>query len=110
MTTNDNGPTEHVEGQQPLPETPTETAPLADAPADSSPEGAASVTPPASDPPDDGTPEPAPVTDVPYAPEYVVPDPATQAQLDAQVPDDPTPLPADGEDEGDDSTTPAATP
>ena len=31
---------------------------------------------------------------VPYAPEYVIPDPASQAELAHLVPDEPTPLPA----------------
>lgn len=117
MTTNhEPEPIEHVDGQEQLPtsplttgpngEIPTEATPLADAaPAPASPDPGAS--PGATPGEDDSRPEPPPVTDVPYAPEYVVPDPATQAQLDAQVPDDPTPLPDDGSDEGDD--TPAGT-
>lgn len=106
MTTNDN-PIEHVEGQEPLPETPTEADPLVDAPP--APAGPGPGASPGAGPgDDDGTAEPPPVTDVPYAPEYVVPDPATQAQLDAQVPDDPTPLPDDGDDEGDDTPSAAA--
>jgi hypothetical protein len=72
-------PIEHVEGQQPLPDAPPAT------PAD-----------------DDSAPAPAPPGDVPYADEYAVPDVDEQAQLEAKVPDDPTPLTGDGEDEGDD--------
>ena len=109
MTTNDNQPIEHVPGQEPLPETPTETAPLAESGAPPAAGGSPGADASTGATDDDSAPEPPPVTDVPYAPEYVVPDPATQAQLDAQVPDDPTPLPEDGSDEGDD-TPPAATP
>lgn len=117
MTTNhEPEPIEHVDGQEQLPtsplttgpngEIPTEPSPLA-APPDAETATAPDAAAPGASSDDDSRPEPPPVTDVPYAPEYVVPDPATQAQLDAQVPDDPTPLPDDGSDEGDD--TPAGT-
>jgi hypothetical protein len=52
--------------------------------------------------PDNSAPAPAEASPVPYADEYVVPDPEDQAALDELVPDEPTPLDGDGTEEGDD--------
>ena len=66
------------------------------------------MTQPTGPVPDDQPPDPTPAdTDdsaaaapppdpghVPYAEEYVIPDPASQAELAKLVPDEPTPLPA----------------
>jgi hypothetical protein len=104
-------PIEHVEGQEPLPDPLTDgsaSTPTSPAPS----EGVAGASAPVNDAPstdappdpddDDSAPAPAPPGDVPYADEYAVPDVDEQAQLEAKVPDDPTPLTGDGEDEGDD--------
>lgn len=98
--TNDQ-PIEHVQGQEPLmPEPETVAGPLPDAPSTGDPAPPSADAGAPSD--DDSAPAPAPASDVPYAEEYAVPDEAEQAQLEDLVPNEPTPLDGDGEDEGDD--------